>query len=549
MPVTRCSAPGPARHLPDRHLPDRHIRGLLFLILCLLPILAQTALAATSETCLRRCLGICAEQGREGDESCLRPCLKDCPVHCGTVDTERALACVRDAAPGPDGRAGLRELAARCTEASTVMADCRPSAYDSGPAELAAPQARPNDRKIPPLREKRFEPKGRYFSLETPQGWKVEEQDSLAQGGKYELTFLAKGAAFLDYARISVRFVASAHRTAERFRHDLEHPAHLAPNATAPTMTKASLAETEAWSAESHGVRTLIGFDEHVPTVTRTLLLPQTSGYFVLTLETPEATAEANGQAFERLARTFRPQLAATPRGPELSEQEREVWAGFFRSGGRLSPAARTDPGAGAGAPPLPNPADPNLGQQHEYLVHTAQARLAAGQTLAAPALDAKVLAALARSCGGLSPGPSTASATGLDNGQDNGQALEALAKAWDAVRGQQVLVTDNILVSGPGEYGLNIQEEPADGGRTAPAKPGRMRPPERRSPDLTLSGGVVSLSRVAFSPDGELALAYAALGQTSPGTSHFVLLRRAADGTGERWVLCSAAQQDMIIF
>jgi len=564
MPATPCSAPGLGRPLS----------ALLLLALCLLPAPVQAGLSTTSETCLRRCLSTCAAQGRGGPgglEACLRPCLKACPVHCGTVDADCALdsargeseALAKDAGAGtpeqvPDPLQYDREdAAARYARSCTVKPNCMPVAYDRGPAELPAanpaPHARPNDRQIPPLREKRFEPRGRQFSLEAPQGWKAEEQDRLAQGGEYELTLLAKGAAFLDYARISVRFAASAHRTAERFRHDLEHPAHVAPGAPAPAMTGTTLAGAEAWRAESHGVRTLIGFDERVPILTRTLLLPQTSGYFVLTLETPEATAEANGQAFDRLAQSFRPQLAAKPRGPELTPQEREVWADFFRSEGRLAPAApaapNTQASADAGAPPPPAPADPNLGQQHEYLVHTAKARLAQGQTLAAPALDANVLAGLVRGCGGPSADLSASLSASLSAGPENARALAGLAKAWDAVRGQKVLAADNILMPGPGEYGLNIQEEPADGGRQGSARPERMRPPDRRSAGLGSFGGLVSLSRVAFSADGELALAYVALGQTSPGTSHFVLLRRAAGGPDGRWVLCGAAQRDMIIF
>jgi hypothetical protein len=548
MPVTRCSAPGPVRLLTTRCMP-----ALLLLSVCLAPAPAPAAPATTSETCLRRCLSTCAEQGRGRDETCLRPCLKGCPVHCGTVDTDCALDCARGApeASGKDAGAGTPEqvpdplqydrvdTAARCAESCTVKPNCRPAAYDQGPAELPsaspAPHARPGDRQSPPLREKRFEPKGRYFSLDAPQGWKAEEQDRLAQGGEYELTLLAKGDGFLDYTQIRVRLVASAHRTAERFRQDLEHPAHMAANATFPAMTRTSLAGAEAWRAERRGVRTLIGFDERVPTLTRTVLLPQPSGYVVLTLEAPEAAAEKNGQVFERLVLSFRSQLKAGVRGPELSALEREVWAAFFRSDGRLPPAARTGPGEDAGAPAPP---DPNLGQPQQYLAHTAQTRLAAGQTLPAPALDAGALAELARGCGGQAAGP------------DNGQALQALLRAWDAVRSQRVLVADNILAPGPGERGLDVQEEPADlGGKPAPARQERMRPPDGRSSRLAHYGGVASLSRVAFSPDGGLALAYAALGQTSPGTSHFVLLRRTADGPEGRWVLCGAAQRDMIIF
>lgn len=564
-------------------------RGL-FLAACLLFVLAGPALAATSQTCLRRCLTACAEQGRGRDEACLRPCLKDCPVHCGTVDTDCALDCVR----GSSGDSGKRtsergedktpdplmydrtDTAARCAEACTVKPVCLPSAYDSGPAELrplaphsrqgAAPRAAPapaqSSTQAASQREKHFEPKGRSFSLAAPQGWTVQEQDNLPKGGDYELLLLAKGAALLDYAQISVRYVPGPHRTAERFLHDLEHPVHAAASVLPPALSKASLSgqspELAAWRVESHGVRTLIGHDDSVPVLKRTLLLPQASGYFVLALETPEATAEANSPVFERLAQSFRPQLKARPRGPELSAHERAVWAGFFRSGGKIEQADQKDaePNQAAGEVPPP-PARPGsrsgLEQPMQYLADTAKTRLAHGRTLAAPTLHKDALAEFLLGCG----------AQGLD------KTLPALAQAWDAVRGQQVLVADNIFLPGPGEYGLDVLEEPARPGAAPPgdapaalgqerqggpksqelmpdpARQGRLRPPTDPSSTLALHGGVVTLSRVAFSPEGDLALAYVAHGRTSPGTSHFVLLRRTPRG----WVLCGAAQRDMIIF
>ncbi|OGR37640.1 MAG: hypothetical protein A2051_11985 [Desulfovibrionales bacterium GWA2_65_9] len=458
-----------------------------------------------------------------------------------------------------------------CSEACTVKPVCRPSAYDSGPAELRplAPHASRASSQAASPQEKRFEPKSRSFSLAVPQGWILQEQDDQAKGGAYELTLLGKGAALLDYAQISVRLVASPHRTAERFLHDLEHPVHAAPSVRPPALSKASLSgqspEQTAWRAESHSVRTLIGQDDSVPTLKRILLLPQGSGYFVLALETPEATAEVNCQIFERLVQSFRLQFKAKPRGPELSAHERAVWAGFFRSRGKIEQADQkdADPSQAAGEVPPP-PARPGFGfeQSMQYLADTAKTRLAHGHTLAAPTLHKDALAEFLQGCGA----------------QDLDKILPALAQAWDAVRGQQVLVADNIFLPGPGEYGLDVLEEPVRPGAALPgdapaalgqerqggpksqelvpdpARQGRLRPPvgqERMSAPgdpwsrLALRGGVVSLSRVAFSPEGDLALAYVAHGQTSPGTSHFVLLRRTQGG----WVLCGAAQHNMIIF
>ncbi len=562
MPAaTRHFAPHLARFIPA---------VCFFLAACLMLALADAALAATSEACLRRCLTNCSAKDKAGGETCLRPCLKECPVHCGTVDTNCALDCLKREpvliemeAPAPSGdpweatskRSRVAELVGRCAEACVVKPDCQPVSHEPAPPRppadltpdpVAAPAAAPAP--VRPRQEwKRFEPKSRSFSLAVPQGWTLQEQDDQAKGGAYELTLLGKGAALLDYAQISVRHVASPQRTVERFRHDLEHPAHAAPNAKPVVMTKTSLpglpagqpSELAVWCAESHGVRTLIGHDDSVPTLKRTLLLPQTSGYFVLALETPEATAEVNGQIFERLAQSFRPQLKARPRGPELSAAERAVWAGFFRSRGKIEQADQKDAGAGeaAGANPRP-PArpDPNLGQPMQYLADTARTRLAHGHTLAAPALHKDALAELVQGCGGA----------------DTDKALQALAQAWDAVRGQQVLVADDILLPGPGEYGLDVQEEPVSA-RPGAAMPelmdgragqGRMSRPGGAA-GFALRDGVVSLSRVAFSPEGDLALAYVAHGQTSPGTSHFVLLRRTQVG----WALCGAAQHDMIIF
>jgi hypothetical protein len=161
-----------------------------------------------------------------------------------------------------------------------------------------------------------------------------------------------------------------------------------------------------------------------------------------------------------------------------------------------------------------------------------------AGRTLAAPGIHKDALADLLRGCGA----------------QD--QALAALAQAWESVRGQQVLVTDEIVVPGAGEYGLKVLEDPKPARNGAaqpelmdgPAPQGRMSRPQ--NPDgFGLRSSLATLSRVAFSPGGDLALAYVAHGRTSPGTSHFVLLRRMDQGAGGDWVLCGAAQKDMIIF
>jgi len=528
-------------------------------------VLAGSALAATSEACLRRCLSACPTLDKDGGENCLRPCLRDCPVHCGTVDTDCAVACLKrtPAVPavensGPIGEpweatskrspAALR--VSGCAEACTVKPDCRPMSYDSGPAELSGAARAPHARQSAPEHEKRFEPKGRSFSLVAPQGWTMQEHDNLAQGGDYELLYLAKGAALLDYTQISVRYVPGPHRTAERFRYDLEHPVHVAPNATAPVMAPISGGSSPAqgapsalpiWSAESRSERTLIGQEDSVPVLKRTLLLPQTAGYFVLTLVAPQATAEAKIQVFERLAGSFRPQLKASARGPELSVHERAVWAGFFSSEGKVELAGRQDKGADKGAPPQ---FDPGLGQPMQYLADTAKTRLVAGRTLVAPGIHKDSLAGLLRGCGGQGTDKDLAA-----------QALE-LSQAWDAVRGQQVLVTDEIFLPGTGEYGLKVQEEPkSDKGGAAqpevmggPARQGRMSRPSERA-GITMDSSLALLSRVAFSTGGDLALAYVAHRHTSPGTSHFLLLRRAGGSAGGDWTLCGAAQKDMIIY
>lgn len=547
MPVTRNRAPRLARMLRTACLV---LAGMILTGVGLPGVgLADAALAATSQACLRRCLSNCADKDKGGGESCLRPCLTECPVHCGTVDKDCALDCLKRAdtqtelAAGPDRVAAL---VSRCAEGCVVKPDCQPVSQEPAPprppADLTpdpvpAPAAAPAGQRA--VRDwQRFEPKGRYFSLPRPPGWTLEEEDRLASGGDFELKLLAKGEARLDYTQISVRYVASAHRTAERFLHDLERPAQA--NATAMTVVKASLSGLPSgaavWRAETPGVRTLIGLDERVPVLKRTVVLPQPTGFFVLLLDTPQATAEASSQIFERLAQGFRPQVKTRPRGPELSAQERAVWADFFHSGGKTEQAGQKD--AETGAPPRP---DPNLGQPMQYLADTAKARLAQGQTLAAPALRKDALAELLRDCGG------------QDTGPEKDKTLPALARAWDAVRGQQVLVADNILLPGPGEYGLNVLEEPARPNSATPAMQELVGGPARQGrlsrpgglAGFALRDGVVSLSRVAFSADGNTALLYVAHGQTSPGTSHFVLLRRAQG----RWLLCGAAQHDMIIF
>lgn len=500
---------------------------------------ARAALSATSEACLRRCLSSCADKGRAEDEACLRPCLKECPVHCGTVDTDCALAYLKKNPPGPEAktpeplgdpweassrRSPLAERVGLCAEACLVKPVCLPSAYDQGPPELTSSPKKPQP--PAPAQQKRYEPKGRYFSLDLPQGWTVQEQDTLAKGGDFELTLLAKGQAFLDYSQMRVRYVPGPHRTAARFRFDLEHPAHGPANATAPVMTRTDVGGEPGWSAETRGERSLLGQEDSVPLRTRTLLLPRDSGYFVLSLDTPEAAAEANAEIFERMIGSFRPQAKAGPRAPELSAHERAVWAGFFGSGGKLEQASAPD------APPF----DPGLSQQRQYLTDTARTRLVAGRTLAAPGIHKDALAELLRGCGA----------------QDTDKAVADLAKAWDAVRGQQVLVTDEILLPGAGQYGLRVLED------TKPESPGEAQPELMGGPGrqgrlarpsgpeaLALRSSLALLSRVALSPGGDLALAYVAHRQSSPGTSHFVLLRRVDAG----WVLCGAAQKDMIIY
>ena len=544
--------------------------GLLavcLLTVCLLAALAENALAATSEACLRRCLTTCPEKGRAGDDACLRSCLKDCPVHCGTVDTDCAVDCLKrtpalpaaetsEAAGEPwEGTSKRSSAALRvsgCAEACTVKPDCRPMSYDTGPAELSGAAKAPHARQSAPEREKRLEPKDRSFSLVAPQGWTLHEQDR-----DHELLFLAKGAALLDYTQISVRHVPGPHRTAARFRFDLEHPYSPAANATAtvmtPIMARSDLSGAEAWRSESRSQRTLLGQEGSVPILKRTLLLPQESGYFVLSLETPEAATEANTKIFEHLAGSFRPQVKAKPREPELSAQERAVWAGFFGSDGKVvlagskhkGPDNNSDKGA-------PLEIDPGFGQPQQYLTDTARTRLVAGRTLAAPALDTGVLTDLLRGCGG--PGPTQPGHDAPDTSL--AAQAQALSKAWDALRGQQVLVTDEIFLPGSGEYGLKVQEAPKpDRGGAAlhelkadPARQGRLSRPEGRT-GMAMHGSLALLSRVAFSADGRLALAYVAHRQTSPGTSHFVLLRRTGESAGNGWTLCGAAQKDMLIY
>jgi hypothetical protein len=159
MPVTcLCSSRQAGPALPPSRA-SRGLRAVRVLTACLAlaldpAILDGAALAATSETCLRRCLTTCAEPGRaaQGEvEACLRPCLKACPVHCGTVDTDCALDFLKRApaftaaeAPEPSGepweassgRGRVAVLVGRCAEACVVKPDCRPSAYDHGPSEL-----------------------------------------------------------------------------------------------------------------------------------------------------------------------------------------------------------------------------------------------------------------------------------------------------------------------------------------------------------------------------------------------------------------------------
>jgi hypothetical protein len=113
--------------------------------------MADTALAATSQACLRRCLTNCAAKDKGGGQTCLRACLVECPVHCGTVDQDCALDCLQRAPAftekdisepsnepweATSRRSPVAVLVGRCAEACVVKPDCRPSAYDSGPAEI-----------------------------------------------------------------------------------------------------------------------------------------------------------------------------------------------------------------------------------------------------------------------------------------------------------------------------------------------------------------------------------------------------------------------------
>lgn len=421
---------------------------------------------------------------------------------------------------------------------------------------------------------RRFEPRGREYSLPLPPGWTLAGDADKATGVDFEVRLTVPGPGLLDYALISVRCVTSPHRTLERFLYDLRHPAFASPAAQAAALQteirREALSGQEAWVTERQGERSLIGFDERVPVRTRTIILPQSVGFFVLTLDTPEASAAQTLPAFGRLAREFRPLLQPRPRGPELSAGEREVYASFFRSKGKTrgdglatgtlaqeAPApggkAQDDPVKGSAldqlaalaqaqqaAPPRPEPPNESL----RLLQDTGKARLVTGRTQAAPALDSVALAALTRDCG------------------EKAQA-DALLSAWNAVRGQQVLVTDAILVPG-----LEVEEGRAPAGA---AQHGRMADQGRQSAELMsrLSGAVsggrpffsgqATLSRVAFSPDGGLALFHVSLGRTSPGTRHFVLLRRidapvgahaeSGQEKGPSWAVCGAVLRGMIIY
>lgn len=449
-----------------------------------------------------------------------------------------------------------------------------------------------------------FEPKGRQFRLALPPGWSVEQTAPAAPGAEFELALTLPGEALLDYAYLSVRHMASPHRTVERALFALRHPPFASPSAKAAALALEIRRETlspgvEAWVAERPGERGLLGLADRVPVRKRTLIVPRPVGYFTLAMDVPEAALDRVLPVFERLAREFRPLAGAGERGPELSAAEREVWAAFFVAKGKAgggktgatlpeasaqpaapSPAASGQTASGVGsaldqlaalaqasqaAPPLPAPPDEAL----RSLADTGRARLVAGRTLAAPGLDGAVLEDLVRGCGG-------------------GGAAE-LMRAWDAVRGQRVLVTDAILAPGL-EPGLEVSEEPgperpAKGGRKVakarPAPPedmaepdelaergeltgqaelmGRMSGQGRLAPastsGLLFSGGQASLSRVAFSHDEGLALAYVTLRGVSPGLSHFVLFRRTgapaggeAEG-GRGWSICGAALRDYIIY
>ncbi len=154
---------------PFRTLDLRRARTRLALGLVLGLVLALAwcgaGLAATSEACLRRCVNTCEARTATGADganatgdasaACLRPCLRDCPVHCATVDTDCALGCLDHAPKGPHApdqesgsqpweagnvRGRVATLVGACAATCEVRPDCRPSAYDQGPSELAPPE-------------------------------------------------------------------------------------------------------------------------------------------------------------------------------------------------------------------------------------------------------------------------------------------------------------------------------------------------------------------------------------------------------------------------
>ena len=140
--------------LPVRLLPGQ-LLGLcqvLCLVLCLVLAHSSLGLAATSEACLRRCLSTCPTLDKDGGEACLRSCLKNCPVHCGTVETDCAVDWLKHTPAAREAdevepvgepweatsrRSSAAMRVSNCAEACIVKPDCRPSAYDTGPAELS----------------------------------------------------------------------------------------------------------------------------------------------------------------------------------------------------------------------------------------------------------------------------------------------------------------------------------------------------------------------------------------------------------------------------
>lgn len=590
MPTPHCSI-APAVRKPQQSTPT----AFLLLALCLLtawasPALAQPApgqsalealaeladkaaapLASTSPACLSRCLDQCPDTPNRnatqtGERTaCLRICLSGCRVRCGTVDT----ACALDWLGKNRGAAPMgSSLAAACAQACVVKPNCPPPpprseiilltplAQDAAPDQGAgsAPSLAPGKD------EKLFRPGDGSFSLLVPKGWEVNESGTQGQGRAkgdgYELRLTLPGAAGLDYVLFSLRRVSAPHKTAERFLHDLQHPRFggagqqaVLGSASLPGLCALPLPQVEA-----RFQRTLIGFPDPVPIVARTVVIKQPLGYFALASELPVALEQRYGPALERLRQSVR--LAGVQQArpaavspevspavtPEVSTEEYAVYAAFLASDGvpGTDQTDQADQTGGAQASPG--------AEVVPYLRETARSRTLFSVTVAGPELTPKFETVLFKACG-----------AGLPN-----RLPEGLAQDYARKRGQQAVVTDRLLVpglsvrdardAGQREFFLRDSGPGArpDAGPSDGARQGRMAQPElmaQPKPIGRLSrhsfGDPLSVSRVAFSRDGQTALFYVRKLATSPGTTHFVLMR-LHEG---RWVLSCALMDELRIY